>query len=640
MLTDKLRAGAQGRVFKFLFWIIILSFIFAGVGNYLIPRLNTDPVEVGKYKISANEWNEQYNQRTQLLQRMYGSQAATLLENPQYVYNLRMQVLDSMIDNIALNSQTFENGIRIGDEQVKDVIRHDEHFFKDGKFDNDLFLASVRNMGSSPDYYAERLRTSLMTQTLVDPVLKASAIPLPYEVDTLSNLYAQVRTVDLYTLNPDSLKGNIKLSDDEVLKFYNEHNDLFMKPESATFTYVVLSVDELKKTVNATDDVCEEYYRLNQDEFTVPESRELSQILIKSSSDMKQKADEALKALKSGQDFITVGEKFSEAPDFAENHGSLGTVKRGTLSKSIDEVAFNLKAVGDISEIIYDDFGAHIIRLDGIVASHVPPFVEIKEEVKKRYVDTKAQSLYNDKSATLADISFENPDSLDQAAEACGIKVLEAKNVSAGDTTLVWPLNTQEIQRAAYNEDNRTSHINSNVINLGDSACAVINVSEYHEAVLQPFDKVKDKALSFAENAKLVSEANNILENYAKSLKADAKAVIPQNVVKKENVLVERASGVEMSDPTFSFAVYAIPANVGDYIVTLHKNIPALAVLKSIDLDKNNSIDLYANLIRTQLTNYKANSASLMLYKRARELSEINYNEDAIKMVNQQSSQD
>ena len=167
------------------------------------------------------------------------------------------------------------------------------------------------------------------------------------------------------------------------------------------------------------------------------------------------------------------------------------------------------------------------------------------------------------------------------------------------------------------------------MINLGDSACAVINVSEYHEAVLQPFDEVKDKALSFAENA-----------NYAKSLKADAKAVIPQNVVKKENVLVERASGVEMSDPTFSFAVYAIPANVGDYIVTLHKNIPALAVLKSIDLDKNNSIDLYANLIRTQLTNYKANSASLMLYKRARELSEINYNEDAIKMVNQQSSQD
>ena len=47
MLTDKLREGAHGKVFKILFWIIILSFIFAGVGNYLIPRLNTDPVEIG-----------------------------------------------------------------------------------------------------------------------------------------------------------------------------------------------------------------------------------------------------------------------------------------------------------------------------------------------------------------------------------------------------------------------------------------------------------------------------------------------------------------------------------------------------------------------------------------------------------------
>ena len=55
MLTDKLRDGAHGKVFKILFWIIILSFIFAGVGNYLIPKLNTDPVKIGKYSIRTVE---------------------------------------------------------------------------------------------------------------------------------------------------------------------------------------------------------------------------------------------------------------------------------------------------------------------------------------------------------------------------------------------------------------------------------------------------------------------------------------------------------------------------------------------------------------------------------------------------------
>ena len=53
MLTDKLRDGAHGKVFKILFWIIILSFIFAGVGNYLIPRLDNSPAKIGDYKIGV-----------------------------------------------------------------------------------------------------------------------------------------------------------------------------------------------------------------------------------------------------------------------------------------------------------------------------------------------------------------------------------------------------------------------------------------------------------------------------------------------------------------------------------------------------------------------------------------------------------
>lgn len=54
MLTDKLRDGAHGKVFKILFWIIILSFIFAGVGNYLIPKLNTDPVKLVNTALRQN----------------------------------------------------------------------------------------------------------------------------------------------------------------------------------------------------------------------------------------------------------------------------------------------------------------------------------------------------------------------------------------------------------------------------------------------------------------------------------------------------------------------------------------------------------------------------------------------------------
>ena len=148
MLTDKLRDGAHGKVFKILFWIIILSFIFAGVGNYLIPKLNTDPVKIGKYSIKTEQWNAQYQDQVRMMQNQYGPQVNKFFENPENVKAMRMQVLERMIDNVALNSVTYEQGVRVGDEQVKDAIRKERAFQKDGKFNNDLFLAKVRDRKS------------------------------------------------------------------------------------------------------------------------------------------------------------------------------------------------------------------------------------------------------------------------------------------------------------------------------------------------------------------------------------------------------------------------------------------------------------------------------------------------------------
>lgn len=89
MLSDKLRDGANSKGFKFLLGIIIVSFVLTGVGGYLIPRLNTDPVTIGDYKVTANEWTEQYNRQAQQLHRM--PNGSELLENPAYVAEMKKQ---------------------------------------------------------------------------------------------------------------------------------------------------------------------------------------------------------------------------------------------------------------------------------------------------------------------------------------------------------------------------------------------------------------------------------------------------------------------------------------------------------------------------------------------------------------------
>lgn len=79
------------------------------------------------------------------------------------------------------------------------------------------------------------------------------------------------------------------------------------------------------------------------------------------------------------------------------------------------------------------------------------------------------------KSQTLSNVSYEKPDdSLDDSAKEVGVEVKQSGVVSLGDKSLAWPLNDDEVQKAAFNETNRTSNQNSPVVNLSDSACLVL----------------------------------------------------------------------------------------------------------------------------------------------------------------------
>lgn len=581
MLSDTLREGAHGRIFKILFWIIILSFVFAGVGNYLIPRLNTDPVKIGDFKISSQDWSEQYNRQTQNMQRTRGPEATALLEDKGFVRWLHMQVLENMIDNLSLNAETYDSGIRIGDEQVKDTIRRTPAFTKDGKFNNDLYLATVRNMGASPEYFAEQIRMDLLANSIRTPVVSLASVPMPYELDALTKLWTQQRTVDLYSLNPTALAAKISVSDDEVKAYYDAHHEAFMDPANVRFTYVVLSVDELKKGIKPTDAEVEDYYNNHQDEFTVAETRDFSQILLKQGDDLKEKVAKVQEALKNGMSFAKAAKEFSEDPNTKLEGGVMGSHARNELSPAIASAVFALNEVGDVSEVVNDQSGARLLKLDGITAEHVPAFTEVKEIATTRYIDFTARKEYDEKVSTLSDLSFENPDSLDATAKGLELEVKDSGVLHYGDTNVEWPLSAPELQKAAFKEENRTSNTNSAAISLGNDAAAVINVSDYHEAKLIDFDNAKEHARELTFDSKSTAEAEKILTDFVNKLIADPATPLPENVTKREDLKLARNSN-ELN-PVMLQKIFAMPQELGkSFSIGEDNGSCVLALLKQL----------------------------------------------------------
>ena len=201
MLMDKLRDGAQSKIAKIIFWLIILSFALAGVGSYLNRPASNDPAVVDDEVISAQTLEQSYQNERSRMQAQYGEAASKLLGNPQYLAQLKKSVLERLVNQALLNHQATKAGIRLGDEQIKDVIRQMPEFQTDNKFDNKKFIAALSRVGYTPESFANSMRQDLARQFWLDGVLTTDFV-LPSEIQTLESLYQQKRDVEGWKKGP------------------------------------------------------------------------------------------------------------------------------------------------------------------------------------------------------------------------------------------------------------------------------------------------------------------------------------------------------------------------------------------------------------------------------------------------------
>jgi peptidyl-prolyl cis-trans isomerase SurA len=113
----------------------------------------------------------------------------------------------------------------------------------------------------------------------------------------------------------------------------------------------------------------------------------------------KAKMDTILAALKSGEDFAKVAEKYSDDPGSKSAGGDLGYFERRMMVPEFDSVAFKLD-VGQVSDVVKTQFGYHIIKLTDKMA--YPTFDEDRENLKSILKRTIYNDLYNNYTDSLA----------------------------------------------------------------------------------------------------------------------------------------------------------------------------------------------------------------------------------------------
>ncbi len=147
----------HAKYFYVLFFIVILSFIFWGIGT--VDKTGGDIVaEVGKHKITAEEYWRGYENVYRFYREIYKEQFDEEMEKK---LNLKEKVLDSMIQERVLLMAAKDEGISISDEELQEAITHEPAFIRNGAFDKNVYLNRLKLMRITVEEYEHAKRQEL-----------------------------------------------------------------------------------------------------------------------------------------------------------------------------------------------------------------------------------------------------------------------------------------------------------------------------------------------------------------------------------------------------------------------------------------------------------------------------------------------
>ena len=197
----------HAKYFYVLFFVVILSFLFWGVGDVDKTSSGGIVAEVGKQKITQEEYYRAYDNAFKFYRNLYKEKFD---EEMQKKLNLKDSVLDSLIGNRVLLLAAEENGIEVSDEELNEAITNEPAFMKNGVFDSQVYQNTLRLSRMTPEVYEPMKRQELVIAKM-SRLIELSANP---PVMDLSGISADDQTLKAMK---DALLNDAR---DKVVKSY------------------------------------------------------------------------------------------------------------------------------------------------------------------------------------------------------------------------------------------------------------------------------------------------------------------------------------------------------------------------------------------------------------------------------------
>lgn len=397
-MLDVIRANAQSWGVKIAFGIIILVFVFWGVGSFS-GGPSTVALTVNKEPITIQEYQAQYEMfERQLRSQMPGLDADTLKS-----MQINRRVIQQMVIQALIQQEANRAGIVVTPQELRQFVEEIPAFHDaQGHFDPNRYVNILKAQQDSPGHFEARLSDEMLMGKMQRQVTAGLSVS-ESEVKDLYLYEGERRTVDYVLFPLEDYKDKVNISEADIKTWYEANQTSFQIPDQADIDYLLVGAETLAPAQTITDAAIQTYYDQHPDHFVHPERVRASHILLPLAEDAPQEEVEKRqseikdleKNLHSGADFAELAKKYSKDPGSAAQGGDLGWFTRQQMVQPFAEAAFALK-LGEISQPVRTQFGLHLIKMEAHEAESKESLESVKESIQNRLATEQAAGQVQD----------------------------------------------------------------------------------------------------------------------------------------------------------------------------------------------------------------------------------------------------
>ncbi len=514
-MLQRMRDGIQGWIAWIIIIAIIASLCLLGVNYYLHGQSgNSNAVaQVDDTVITQQQLTNAYNRAR--------SQQVDLPANSAAEQQLRHDVLQKLVDQALTQNIAQANGFSISREQVDNLIAQIPAFQTNGQFSSDRFAAILSQLNYTPPQFMDEMRSGMLINQL-EGGLAISSFALPSEIAGTIQMVKQTRDFSYTQIPVTQYLKKVTVTTDQAQQYYVAHQNDFLTPEKVQVNYLMLTGANVAAGIKPSAADLQQFYQTNISNYSQPAQWKIAHIVIRvDGNDPKAIAKELETietAIKAGADFGSLAKKYSDDPLSARQGGVLPWVSAGTLPQAVQAAVMNLK-VGEVSAPVKNatEDSYEIIKLLDLKKPTVTPFAQVKTAVQQAYIQQQTQQQLANAAQQLQDLTFQNPDSLQAAAQALNLKVQTSDWLLRNTPPTQGVFSNTNLFQAAFSDQLR-SGTNSDVLYPDQTTAIVLRVKDYQAAQPIPFAQVQAKITQLLTEQASAQQAQAFADRLVKAL--------------------------------------------------------------------------------------------------------------------------